>query len=70
MTKVIMLDFEERMRFASWLEQEAHSNGEMAKQLKKIGAHGGLISKAMVDEAAAFMLVAKKLRSIEEMTIS
>ena len=64
-----MLTPAERDRFATWLEYEAETDEQMARQAESLGpAHKPIVSKIRV-EAMAASIVAKKLRSIESETI-
>lgn len=69
MTEIIMLNEQERNRFASWLEQQCESNRGMLEQLEKM-PHAAPVAENMKRETAAMLIVAKKLRSIEQITIS
>jgi hypothetical protein len=68
---IVTLTQAERDRFAAWLEQDAASNMEMAKMMLADGQppHMRMMGEKLKSEAAAFLLVARKLRSIEDMTI-
>ena len=66
---MITLSDNDRNRFATWLEQEAHSLDSTAEQMKKIKGLEIMIRKFKA-EAAAHSIVASKLRSTETSTIS
>ena len=61
----LLLTPTERNRFASWLEHEARIDEAMAKQMDKINVPEAAIKKYLV-EATAAIIIAAKLRSIEE----
>lgn len=69
---MINLTDQEREKFALYLEQDAASNSAMAEQMKKMDPAGamGMLAKKYKAEAAAAMIVAAKLRSIEVDTVS
>lgn len=62
----------EREKFALYLEQDAASNRAMAAQMEKMDPTGtmGMIATKYKNEAAAAMIVAAKLRSIETDSVS
>lgn len=67
----MFLTQEERDKFASYLEQDAASNEQMAKQMTMLPAAtslAGLVRK-YVTHAAAERLVAEQLRSVESTKI-
>jgi len=66
---VITLTQGERDKFAAWCEQEMKSNELMCEQLSKLGLPGELVARDMRQKNIAYMIVAKILRSIEDMTI-
>lgn len=66
---VISLEAHERERFASWLEQEAETTDGIVEQMKKTSIPQEMV-RLMKAEAGAFTLIARKLRSIEDQTIS
>ncbi len=68
MAEQYLLTDQERERFAWWLEAQAHSSLEIAKQMDKIGV--GALSRRNKEEAEAYTTVAKILRSTESMSIS
>ena len=63
------LSHSERFRFATYLEEQAASDDQMANQLEIIGAGEPMVKKLRV-EAMAAHVIAGKLRSIEEESIS
>jgi hypothetical protein len=65
--KVISLTKSERDRFAAWLEQDAQASVGIAEGFSKLGHE--IVVKKLKDEAAAFLIVARKLRNMEDMTI-
>lgn len=66
---MINLSKEERIRFALYCEQEAESASLLAAQAEKLpfSSHIASILRA---EAFAYTLVANKLKSTEEMTLT
>ncbi len=69
--EIISLDARERASFSAWLKQEACNNDIMAKQMDGMaGPHLAMLARVQRTEAVAYLLVAKKLDSIEEMTIT
>ena len=64
----MLLNDEERERFAVYLEGEAKSDLEIADQLEKMGQPSGA-QKYRVEGMAA-QVIAKKLRSIESQTVN
>lgn len=67
----MFLTLEERNKFATWLEERAHENQQIAKPMREIG--GDIMEQvAQQQEAMAviFEHVAKHLRSIEDSTAS
>jgi hypothetical protein len=68
---VIELTKEERDKFAAWLEQEARSNDEMARNCEKVkGLSMEALAKKLKAEALAAVVVAKLLRRTEDLTIN
>lgn len=65
----------ERNRFADWLEFDAAQSNAMAKQMDTFatqpggGAHYAVLAKRERAEAMAALIIAKKLRSTESVTI-
>ncbi len=66
---VITLTKEERLKFAAWLRQDSEVSDKLVEQMEKINTIPLLIRKLHV-EIEAFQLVADKLDSMEEKTIS
>lgn len=62
---MIELTAEERDRFATWLEQEAATDKGLLEQMKQLEGMAPMIQHRKVEIAAALM-VARKLRSIED----
>lgn len=69
MMAVITLSADERHKFASWLEQDAESNKLMIEQLAKLGPGHDLMAPRMKTEIAAALIIAGKLRGVEEESI-
>jgi len=69
---VINLTDQEREKFALYLEQDAASNRALAEQMQKMDTTGtmGALASKYKNEAAAAMIVAAKLRSIESDSVS
>lgn len=65
----ILLNDDERARFATWLEEQAESSEAICKQLLSLGPHGEIIAQREKQEADASLLIAAKLRSIESASI-
>ena len=65
---MINLTDEERRKFAAWLMQEAHSNDVIIKQMEKLPGLETGIKKYRL-EAAAYLMIARRLESTEKMTI-
>ena len=64
-----MLTPQERDKFALYLEQEAATDDQMVDQLEKMGGVEPMVKKLRA-EAMAAKIIAAKLRSIEDETIS
>lgn len=65
----LLLTAAERERFAAWLEHEAVVDEQMAAQAESLaGLAGVVLAKQNRTEALAARVVARKLRSIEDMT--
>ena len=69
MSGVITLTKEERLKFAAWLRQDSEVSHKIIEQMEKLNTIPPLIRKLNV-EVEAFQLVAEKLDSMEEQTIS
>lgn len=65
---IVSLNTRERDLFASWLEQEAETGKRFIEQYKKLSSTVSqiLIQREEIAISAA-LVVAKKLRSVEEM---
>jgi len=61
----LLLTQAERDKFATWLENEAETSKGLVAQLEKLGPAGALMIKREISEAAASVLIARKLRSIQ-----
>ena len=66
---MITLTDAERNHFADWLEQESASSEVLAKQAESLGPSFHVVVKRLRMEAAATMMVAKRLRNTESLTI-
>ena len=66
---VVLLTPKEREKFASWLEQDIESAKLIIEQLAKLPGNDVMTSHAK-QEVVAEIIVLKKLRSVEEVTIS
>jgi hypothetical protein len=62
---MINLTAAERDRFATWLEQEAATDKGLLEQMEKLGGMAPVIQQRK-NEIVAALLVARKLRSIED----
>lgn len=58
----LLLTNQERLRFAAWLEHEAASTKSIVEQLEKLGPHTASMVALQKTEAAAALLIARKLR--------
>jgi hypothetical protein len=65
----ITLSAAEREKFAAWLEQDLESSKILVNQLKKLGTGGEAVAKNRKQEMMAELIVCRRLRSIEDMTI-
>ena len=65
----LLLTQQERDRFAAWLEHEAAVGKGLIEQMEKLGPHAGPLVAREKAEAAAALLIARKLRSTEGMSI-
>lgn len=68
MSNIITLSQAERDKFASWLEQDAEMSRGIIRKMEELPGSELLTGRFKL-ELAAFLVVAAKLRSIEEMTI-
>lgn len=64
----LLLTSQERDRFASWLEREIETGKGMLQQMEKMPNMEPFIAKQK-REMAAYLIVARVLRSTEDMTI-
>lgn len=65
----MMLTEAERHKFADWLEHEAMTSQGLIVQMEKVGGPFAALATRYRGEAAAMILIAKKLRSIESFTV-
>jgi len=65
----MILTHEERHRFALWCEAQAADATAIVEQLKKLGPHGEIVAQREKQEAAAAMIIAAKLRAVEDESI-
>jgi hypothetical protein len=65
----LLLTAQERDRFASWLEHEATVGKGLIEQMEKLGPHAAPLVVREKAEAAAALVIARKLRSTEGMSI-
>ena len=65
----LLLTQQERDRFAAWLEHEAYVGKGLIEQMEKLGPHAAPLVAREKAEAAAALLIARKLRSTEGMSI-
>lgn len=65
----MLLTSEERDRFAAWLENEAATAKVLIEQMEKLGPHVAPLVAREKAEAAAALLIARKLRATESMSI-
>ena len=61
----MLLTDEERERFATWLEEQAEVSRNAIERLSSLGPHAEIAAQIAQREAAAALLIAKKLRSTE-----
>lgn len=64
----LLLTDQERIRFADWLRREVNSHREIIKQMEKLPSMAPVIEREK-QRAAAKLLVAIELQSIETMTV-
>lgn len=67
--QAIMLTQAERDKFAAYLEQDARSDDQMGTQMEKLGGPMAIMAKRYKAKAAAKLVVAMELRSIEDMSV-
>ena len=66
----MLLTQQERDKFATYLEQQAHDSEQLAKQMEKLpGSFLPQNINLMRNEAVAYAYVAARLRAVEEQTI-
>lgn len=68
----LLLSAQERERFAAWLEHEAESDRGMIEQMEKLAQHTEAVEavrKKLNVERLAALVIMKKLRSVEDVTI-
>ena len=63
-----ILTEQEREKFATWLEEQAKSDDDMAEQIERLPGHDRF-SERMKTRSAIFRLVAAELRGIEGFSI-
>ena len=63
------LSAQERDRFATWLEREAHTDKMLAEQLEKLPSRPEPMAKKYRVEGMAAQVIAQKLRSISDETL-
>ena len=59
----LLLTPQERDRFAAWLEHEAATSKGLTEQMEKLGPHMAPLVARETAEAAAALLIARKLRA-------
>lgn len=64
----MLLSDAERARFADWLEHEAETAKAIIGQMEKLGINEALVKREKL-EAAAALMIARKLRGTESMSI-
>jgi hypothetical protein len=64
-----MLTEQERQRFAEWLEREALTSKGLIEQMKKLGPAMNIAMQREQAEAAAALLIARKLRATQSMSV-
>lgn len=60
---------EQRAIFAEWCESQARDSKAIIEQLAKLGPHGEIVAQREKQEYAAMLIVATKLRAIEDMSL-
>lgn len=68
MSESMLLSDAERDRFASWLERNADSARAIFRQLENL-PHAAPLATSLKQEIAASLIIAKKLRETESMSI-
>ena len=59
----LLLTTQERDRFATWLEHEALTTTGLIEQMEKLGPHVAPMTARYKAEAAAALVIARKIRS-------
>lgn len=59
----MLLTDQERERFAAWLEHEAATDAGLVEQMEKLGPQMAMLATRKKAEAAAALMIARKLRS-------
>ena len=67
---LVNLTMQERDKFAAYLMQEIESDKLMMEQVTKLGPSGEMLIPKMKQNIVAAILIAKKLRDVEEITLS
>ncbi len=67
---LINLNRNERDRFVAYLFQEAESEKLLIEQCRKLGPGGEIVIPRMKQHMAACMIVASKLKGVDEVTVS
>jgi hypothetical protein len=65
----LLLTDQERERFAAWLEHEAATENTLVAQMEKLGPSFALVIEQKKLEANASLVIARKLRSTQSMSI-
>ena len=65
----LLLNQQERDRFAEWLEHEAATAKGLIEQMEKLGPHMAPLMAREKAEAGAALLIARKLRSTESFSL-
>jgi hypothetical protein len=65
----LLLSTQERDRFAAWLEHEAATAKVLIEQMEKLGPHAAPLVAREKAEALAALLIVRKLRATESMSI-
>ncbi len=64
----MILTQQERDKFAFYLDQEANTNKQLVKQMKKLPNTIPAMYKMLKQDAVAYAWVAAKLRAVEDQT--
>ncbi len=65
----LLLTTQERERFAAWLEHEAETDAVLIQQMEKLGPAFASVAATRKQEVVAAMMIARKLRATEGMSI-